>query len=132
MAIIISQEADLLVARRCSRELASEAGFAGANLTLIATAISELARNILTYAGKGAIRMRLADDGEYRGIVVVAEDEGPGIPDVELAMQDGYSTGGGLGLGLPGTKRIMDDFELVSEPGRGTTVTTAKWLRQSQ
>lgn len=130
MTVPITHEADLLEARRCSRVLATEIGFEGVSLTLIATAISELARNILNYAGFGEIRLRQVSRGEDRGLSVVAHDDGPGIADIELAMRDGYSSGGGLGLGLPGTKRLMDDFDLVSESGHGTTVTTVKWLQR--
>lgn len=107
--------------------LASEAGFPSSDLTLIATAISELARNIVLYAEYGEVVIRLEEVSGRTGIVVVARDEGPGIPDVEHAMQDGYSTSGGLGLGLPGTKRLMDEFEIESEVGRGTVVTVKKW-----
>jgi serine/threonine-protein kinase RsbT len=131
MTILILQEGDLLDARRCSRELALSIGFEGVSLTLIATAISELARNILNYAGSGEIRLSAITDNGRQGLQVVAHDEGPGIVNTELAMKDGYSTGGGLGLGLPGTKRLMDDFELTSALGRGTTVTTVKWLKRA-
>ena len=98
-------------------------------MALIATAVSELARNISQYAVSGCIEMRIVEDGGSRGISIVAHDDGPGIPDTAQAMRDGYSTGGGLGLGLPGTKRMMDDFELTSAPGKGTTVAVVKWLR---
>ncbi len=97
------------------------------DLTLISTAISELARNIVLYAKRGEILLGHMHDGEKRGISVVARDEGPGIPNVERALQDGYSTSGGLGLGLPGTRRLVDELEVVSEVGRGTTVTLKKW-----
>lgn len=125
----IGAAGDVLAARQRGRELAAQAGFDGADLTLIATAISELARNIVEYAGRGEIGLRLVNNGERRGITVVARDSGPGIRDVAQAMQDGYSTGGGLGLGLPGTRRLMDDFEIASDPGAGTTVTATKWAR---
>ena len=125
----IGSEHDILTARQRGRELASEVGFSGSDLTLVATAISEIARNIVEYAGRGDIVFTLVRDGQSRGIVVVARDEGPGIPDVALAMQDGYSTRRSLGLGLPGARRLMDEFDVQSEAGRGTTVTMKKWMR---
>ena len=118
------------MARQQGRALATELGFRPGDLTLIATAISEIARNILIYASHGEILLRQIQDGTLRGILVVGRDQGPGIPDIERAMQDGYSTGKSLGLGLPGAKRIMDDFNIVSEVGRGTTVTMKKWNRR--
>ena len=125
----IGSEHDILTARQRGRELAAEVGFSGSDLTIVATAISEIARNIVEYAGLGEIAFTLVRDGQSRGIVVVARDEGPGIPDAALAMQDGYSTGRSLGLGLPGARRLMDEFDLQSEVGRGTTVTMKKWIR---
>jgi serine/threonine-protein kinase RsbT len=122
-------EVDIVSARQQGRALAIEIGFSGGDLTLIATAISEIARNIVVYAKHGEILLSPIQDGARRGILVVARDQGPGIPDVAQAMQDGYSTGKSLGLGLPGAKRIMDDFEIVSEVGKGTTVTMRKWMR---
>jgi serine/threonine-protein kinase RsbT len=127
----IRSEHDILSARQRGRELAAELGFIGSDLTLIATAISEVARNIVQYAGHGEIVFAVVQNGEGRGLVVVARDEGPGIADVVQAMQDGYSTGRSLGLGLPGARRLMDEFELDSELGRGTTVTMKKWTRPS-
>jgi len=106
-------------------------GFSTSDQALVATAISELARNILEYAGYGEIILELAQQGGRRGIVVIARDQGPGIPDIEKAMQDGYSTTKSLGLGLPGARRLMDDFEIVSKVGQGTTVTAKKWARQT-
>jgi serine/threonine-protein kinase RsbT len=123
----INSDADVVTARREGRELAERLGFSNTDLTLIATAISEVARNIATYAGRGEIVLRLVDENRKRGIVVIARDSGPGIADITLAMQDGYSTGRGMGLGLPGTRRLMDEFEVTSEAGKGTTVTMAKW-----
>jgi serine/threonine-protein kinase RsbT len=125
----INLEVDIVSARQQGRALAVEVGFSGGDLTLIATAISEIARNIVVYAKRGEILLSPIQDGARRGILVVARDQGPGIPDVAQAMQDGYSTGKSLGLGLPGAKRIMDDFEIVSEVGKGTTVTMRKWMR---
>jgi serine/threonine-protein kinase RsbT len=97
---------------------------------VIATAISEIARNIVEYAKKGKIIISEIKDKEKQGIQVVARDRGPGISDVERAMQDGFTTGKGLGLGLPGTRRIMDEFEITSKAGKGTTVTIKKWLKR--
>ncbi len=125
----IAREADVIAARRTGRALAAEIGFAGSDLTLIVTAISEVARNIAVYAGRGEIQIRRAFDRNRRGIVIVARDQGPGIADIDLAMRDGYSTMGSLGLGLPGAKRLMDEFEIVSEIGKGTTITLKKWMR---
>ncbi len=127
--IAIRSELDVVNARQQGRTLARELGFDGADLTLIATAISELARNIVTYALQGEILLRPVTQTGRHGLIVVARDEGPGIPDVALAMQDGYSTGGGLGLGLPGTQRLMDEFEIISKAGQGTTITLRKWVR---
>nr|WP_246345350.1 ATP-binding protein [Conexibacter arvalis] len=98
------------------------------DLTLVATAISEIARNITAYAGSGEIVVRPVELNGAHGLEVVARDAGPGIADVERALQDGYTTGGGLGLGLPGARRLMDEFEIVSQPGVGTTVTMTKWV----
>ena len=119
----IRSDADIVVARQQGRTVGARLGFSSSDLTLIATAISELARNIVSYATRGEIIRRLVQ----QGIVIIAHDEGPGIPDVAQAMQDGYSTGNSLGLGLPGAKRLMGKFEIVSHPGKGTTVTIKKW-----
>ncbi len=123
----ITHEADIVTARQSGRELAARVGFSGSQLTVIATAISEVARNIVNYAARGVIILELLQQETRQGILVVARDEGPGIPDVTLALQDGYSTGNSLGLGLPGARRLMDEFEIVSAPGCGTTVTMRKW-----
>jgi len=126
--VVVSTEADIIAARQMARELAADLGFASADLTLISTAISELARNIVRYAMHGEIiLMPINGKNGCPGILIIARDEGPGIPDVSEAMQDGYSTSGSLGLGLPGVKRLMDEFEIKSEPGSGTTVTVKKW-----
>ena len=109
--------------------MAAQAGFQGSDLTVIATAISEVARNIVEYARRGEIILRIVHDGNKRGLRVEARDEGPGIPNLDLAMQDGYSTGRGLGLGLPGTRRLMDDFAIRSKVGEGTSVVATKWIR---
>lgn len=102
-------------------------GLSSTEATLVAAAISELARNIILYAKNGDIVLGLVEEGGKRGVAVVARDEGPGIPDVRRVMEGGYSTSGGLGLGLPGVRRLMDEFEIVSEPGKGTTVKVKKW-----
>jgi serine/threonine-protein kinase RsbT len=124
----IRHDSDIVVARQKGRELALNIGFKGTDLTLIATAISEVARNILTYAKTGEIVLDVASSETRRGLVVMAVDEGPGIPSIEDAMRDGFSTGKSLGLGLPGAKRLMDDFEIASKVGEGTTVTMKKWV----
>jgi len=123
----ISSDADIVTARQEGRRLSSQLGFSSTDLTLIATAISEVARNICNYAGTGAMSLRLERNSNRAGIVVVATDDGPGIADLELAMQDGYSTAGSFGLGLPGARRLMDEFEVASEVGAGVTVTMKKW-----
>jgi serine/threonine-protein kinase RsbT len=127
--IAIRSGADIVAARLEGRQLAAEAGFSGTDQTIIATAISELARNIVEYARNGKIRLTVVGDTNRKGIRVEAHDHGPGIPDIELAMRDGYSTGGGMGLGLPGTRRLMDDFTIDSKLGEATTVITTKWMR---
>jgi serine/threonine-protein kinase RsbT len=129
VVVPIRADADVLVARQKARELAKSLKFSSSELTLIATAISEVARNIVTYAKQGEIALRLVSKGPRRGIRVVAHDEGPGIADVARAMEDGFSTSSSLGLGLPGSKRLMDDFDIVSTLGKGTTVTMTKWER---
>lgn len=123
----IRSEADLVTARLRGREMASTLHFSSSELTLIATAISEVTRNILSYAGSGELDLRLVRQGQKLGVSIIARDRGPGIPDLFSAMQDGYSTSGGLGLGLPGSKRLMDEFDVASEVGKGTTVTMTKW-----
>jgi serine/threonine-protein kinase RsbT len=128
--IAIESDADVVTARQRARELAAEVELSSTDQTLLATAISEVARNITTYARRGEVSVAIVEDARgRRGIRVVARDDGPGIEDIERAMQDGYTTGGGLGLGLPGARRLVDDFALDSAPGRGTTVTLVKWSR---
>jgi serine/threonine-protein kinase RsbT len=126
--IVIRSDADIIMVRQQARLLAKELGFSTSDLTLIATAISELARNIVEYAHQGEITLSQVKRGEHCGLVIVAHDEGPGIANIERAMQDGYSTGSGLGLGLPGTKRLMDEFEIISGVNQGTTVKAKKWV----
>jgi serine/threonine-protein kinase RsbT len=128
----IHSAVDIVTARQRGRTLAIELGFNGADVTLIAAAISEVARNIVDHAKKGEITMSSvnhAQNGGRRGIQIVARDEGPGIRDVAQAMQYGYSTRKGLGVGLPGAKWLMDEFDIASEIGRGTTITMKKWKR---
>ena len=127
--VAIERETDIVTVRRKGRELAGAIGFGSTEQTIIALAISEIARNIVSYAKRGDITLSRVDSGGRRGIAIVARDEGPGIANIELAMRDGYSTAKSLGIGLPGAKRVMDDFELASTPGKGTTVTMKKWLR---
>jgi serine/threonine-protein kinase RsbT len=127
--VVIQHDADVLTARRTIRQLALRLGFTDSDAVLLATAVSEIARNILTYAKRGQMTFEVAEQGKRRAVVTVARDDGPGISDIERAMQDGYSTGGGLGLGLPGARRIMDDFTIESKPGSGTTIVMTKWTR---
>jgi len=122
----IRQGSDIITARQQGRALAALLGFSSTDQTLIATAISELARNILLYAQSGEIILRSVQNGK-KGITIIARDDGPGIADITLALQSGYSTSNSLGLGLPGTKRIMDEFTIVSQVGKGTTITMKKW-----
>ncbi|MGH9326400.1 MAG: anti-sigma regulatory factor [Terriglobia bacterium] len=124
----IISDADIVKARQLGREAAARVGFSLTDMSLIATAISELARNILRYAKQGEIRISGQSNSSGReGIEVVARDEGPGILNIEQALQVGFSTSGSLGLGLPGVRRLMDEFEIRSKSGWGTTVTVKKW-----
>ena len=123
----IADDRDLVAARAEGRALAGRLGFSRTDATLIATAISEVGRNILVHAGHGEIELRPAREGNRTGLVVVARDQGPGIRDVAAALRDGYGTKNGLGLGLPGSRRIMDDFRIDTEVGKGTTVAMCKW-----
>jgi serine/threonine-protein kinase RsbT len=128
--IAIESDSDVVTARQRARELAAELELSSTDQTLLATAISEVARNITTYAVRGEVLLSIVrDDGGREGIRVVARDDGPGIADLELALQDGYTSGGGLGLGLPGARRLVDEFEIESAPSMGTTVTLVKWSR---
>lgn len=128
-SVVIDKEGDIVTARQKGRELATAVGFSSTDQTIIALAISEIARNIVSYGQRGVVTLARLDEGGRRGIEIIAADEGPGIPDIALAMRDGYSTGRSLGVGLPGARRVMDEFELISSPGKGTTVTMRKWLR---
>ena len=125
--VAIRSDHDIVTARQEGRLLAKQVGFSDTHLTLIATAISELARNILLYAREGSLTLGIVQDNGRSGITVIASDHGPGIPDVARALEVGYSTSGSLGLGLPGVRRLMDEFEIESRIGRGTRVTARKW-----
>ena len=127
--IPINQQSDIVTARRESRSVAVELGFSSAEHAVIATAISEIARNIVLYAKRGEIVLDPIEKEQRIGIRITASDSGPGIPDIELAMRDGYSTSKGLGLGLPGARRLMDEFVLVSQVGKGTRISMTKWRR---
>jgi serine/threonine-protein kinase RsbT len=128
--ISIESDADVVIARQRARALAVGLDMPSTDQTLLATAISEIARNITAYAVRGEVLLDLVrDDNGRRGIRVVAVDEGPGIADLERALTDGYTTGGGLGLGLPGARRLVDEFDIKTAPGEGTRVTLVKWTR---
>ena len=127
--IPILDETDIVTARQKGRELAARSGLAPTDQTLIATAISEVARNIVVYAQHGEVILAAIEQRGRRGVLVVARDEGPGIANIDLAMRDGFSTAKSLGMGLPGARRLMDEFELSSVVGHGTTVTMRKWVR---
>ena len=129
--IPIGSDADVVTARKRGRELAAQAGFSPTELTIIATAISEIARNVVMFADRGEIFVSLVGENSREGVTVVARDSGPGIPDLEQALQDGYSGYGGMGLGLPGSRRLMDEFEITSEVDKGTTVTMTKWRQDA-
>jgi serine/threonine-protein kinase RsbT len=124
----VNNSDDIVAARQAGHELARQLGFSLTDVTMIATAISEIARNITSYAGRGEVRVGLQYRDGRQALVVRAEDEGPGIADVERALEDGYSTGRGLGLGLPGARRLMDRLIVESAPGKGTVVEMWKWI----
>jgi len=128
LRIRIESDSDIVRAREDGRKMGKKIGFSATDLTIIATSISEVARNILVFAGTGEIMLEETEDGGNRGIIITAMDNGPGIADISLAMQDGYSTGKGLGLGLPGVRRLMDEFQVISSMRKGTTVTMKKWV----
>jgi serine/threonine-protein kinase RsbT len=127
--IAIESDADVVTARQRARALAVGLEMPSTDQTLLATAISEIARNITAYAQRGEVLLDVIQDGGRRGIRVIAVDEGPGIDDVDRALTDGYTTGGGLGLGLPGARRLVDEFDIQTAPGEGTRVTLVKWTR---
>ena len=124
----IAGDRDIVTARQHCRQMAGQLGFRSSDQVLVATAVSEIARNIVQYARAGKMTFRIVTHGSRHGLLVIASDDGPGISDVARAMQDGYSTSKGLGMGLPGTRRLMDEFEIVSEVGKGTKVTMTKWV----
>jgi serine/threonine-protein kinase RsbT len=127
--VLIASDKDIVTARQQGRAVALEAGFSLSEATLIATAISELARNIVSYASQGSITFKPTNGASgLKGLTIVASDSGPGITDISQALRDGYSSSGGLGLGLPGVRRLMDEFDIASRAGSGTTVTVTKWL----
>ena len=126
--VAVASDADVVTARLEGRSLAAALGFAATELALIATAISEVARNLVVHAGRGTILIAPVQGPNGAGIEVIARDDGPGIADIDRAMQDGFTTGDGLGLGLPGARRLMDEFEITSAPGQGTTVRMTKWV----
>jgi serine/threonine-protein kinase RsbT len=125
----IGEESDIIVVRKTVREAAARLGFGLTDVTRIVTAASELARNVFLYAGSGSMRWRKLDGSAGAGIELTFQDNGPGIPDIGLSRPDSYSTGAGLGIGLPGARRLMGEMEIHSEVGRGTTVTVRKWRR---
>jgi serine/threonine-protein kinase RsbT len=127
--VTILKEWDIVAARQMGREIAKNIGFGTVDQARITTAISELARNIYLYAGEGKICFEIVESIENKGISVTAKDNGPGIRDLSLAMEDGFSTSGGLGAGLPGVRRLMDEFDIESEVDKGTKIVTVKWLR---
>ncbi len=123
----IQSSADIVLVRQAVRQFAVELGFRLVDQTKIVTAASELARNTLDYGGGGTVKLEALEEGSRRGLRLTFEDSGPGIPDIELALKDGYTTGGGLGLGLSGTKRLVNEFNIVSHVGEGTCITITKW-----
>jgi serine/threonine-protein kinase RsbT len=125
----VASDTDIVAARQQGRALAMRLGFSSSDATMVATAISELARNIVLYAKRGEIILAAAANGEHRGLVITACDDGDGIVDIRQALQDGYSTSGRMGVGLPGVKRLMDEFEISSTVGKGTVVSVKKWGR---
>jgi serine/threonine-protein kinase RsbT len=125
--VSIGSDSDMVPARAQGRALATELGFSRTDATLIATAISEIARNIVVHVGRGEIVLQPLRENDRYGLLVVAKDTGPGIKDIDAALDHGFASGKGLGLGLPGARRLMDEFEIASEPGKGTTVTMKKW-----
>lgn len=129
ICVPIRSNLDIVTARQEGRALASRLGFTATDVTLIATAISELARNIVSYARNGEVILRAVENSDTKGIMILSRDDGPGIRSIDDAMRNGFSTSGGLGLGLPGVRRLMDEFAIESTLGRGTTVCVKKWLR---
>lgn len=129
VVIAVKVSGDIVTARQAGRELAAQLGFSLTDITMISTAISEVARNITSYAGTGEVRIAVENRDGRRALVIQAQDQGPGILDIPRALEDGYSTGHGLGLGLPGARRLMDQLIIESAPGQGTLVEMWKWVR---
>jgi serine/threonine-protein kinase RsbT len=129
VSIRVQSTADIVTARQQGREMAARLGFSPSDLTIIATAISEIARNIVEYAREGEVSISLAEDGPRTGVQIVARDDGPGIADLPAVLREGVTTGSGLGLGLPGARRLMDEFDIASQLGKGTTVVMRKWIQ---
>lgn len=127
--INIQSDLDIVAARMAARDMAKTMGFGAIDQARIATAISELARNIYLYAGEGTVTVGEVQQGIRKGLEVICEDQGPGIEDINLVMQDGYTTSKGMGMGMPGARRLMDDFEVISIVGHGTKITCRKWKR---
>jgi serine/threonine-protein kinase RsbT len=125
----IRSESDLIIVRKTVRNIVESMGFGVTDVTRIVTAVSELARNIYLYAGTGYLQCREVSNGHAGGIELTFIDDGPGIPDIPQALEVGYTTGGGLGMGLPGAKRLMDEMEIESQAGKGTTIIIRKWLK---
>jgi serine/threonine-protein kinase RsbT len=123
----IRSSADVVAVRQAARALAEQVGFSLVDLTKLVTAASELARNAIDYGGGGSVRLELVENGVRRGVRLTFEDQGPGISDITLALKDGYTTGGGLGLGLGGARRLVNDFNIESSPGAGTRIMIARW-----
>ncbi|WP_078551281.1 anti-sigma regulatory factor [Bacillus alkalicellulosilyticus] len=132
-SVEVKSEWEIVAARQAGRTLAKEIGFGSVDQARITTAISELARNIYLYAKEGTITLELVQGNEKqllkKGLKIIATDDGPGISDIHKVMEDGFTTSGGLGAGLPGVKRLMDEFFINSSPGKGTMITAIKWLR---
>lgn len=128
MQIAIKTEEDIVVSRSAAKEMAKEIGFGIVDQTKIMTAISEIIRNVIKYADEGVLQIRIVREGDKQGIEIDCADSGPGIDDIDQALEDGYSTSGSLGMGLPGSKRLMDDFTIESHKGQGTHVVARKWL----
>jgi serine/threonine-protein kinase RsbT len=124
---VIRSSEDVVLVRQAVRAHAVQSGFSLVDQTKLVTAASELARNALEHGGGGTVRLELVNDGIRRAVRLTFEDRGPGIADIQQALKDGYSTGGGLGLGLGGAKRLSNEFEIVSRPGEGTRITIARW-----
>ena len=126
-SLTITREQDVIPFRNRVKEYAVKMGMSLVNQTKLITGASELVRNMFKYGGGGIAHIEVISRGRENGIRLIFEDKGPGIADIEKAMQDGYTTGKSMGLGLPGTKRLMNEFNIISEPGKGTTVTVIKW-----